>query len=303
MVLLSLIALLLFGLSLVLVARAALLPRLKTAERLRQLDMYGFDAPAPTHGDAIPGTSTLAELAAAIGRVTARRLRGVHPEQLRKELLAAGIYRVTPTALIGYRVLGLFVFGILGLMAASGMQFLPGVLVTLIGGGLGWLAPLMLVRRRARMRLDTIDRDLADLVDMLVVTVEAGLGLGASLSVATSRFRGPLGQELQLTMSEQQMGRSLEEALAHLQSRVDTPSTRSFVRALTQGEALGVSIGSLLRNLATEMRKRRRKAAEEQAQKAPVKMLFPLVLLILPALGVIILGPAAINIARTLGSL
>jgi tight adherence protein C len=302
MVLLSLIALLLFGLSLVLVARAALLPRLKTAERLRQLDMYGFDAPARGGGET-GRRAGLSEIAAAIGRVTARRLRGVHPEQLRRQLLAAGIYRISPAALIGYRVLGLLVCGVFGLMAASGIAFIPGVLLTIVAAVLGWVAPLVLVRRRARMRLDTIDRDLADLVDMLVVTVEAGLGLGASLGIATSRFRGPLGQELQMTMNEQQMGRSLEEALSHLQQRVDTPSTRSFVRALTQGEALGVSIGSLLRTLSTEMRKRRRKAAEEQAAKAPVKMLFPLVLLILPALGVIILGPAAINIARTLGSI
>jgi tight adherence protein C len=85
-----------------------------------------------------------------------------------------------------------------------------------------------------------------------------------------------------------------------MQTRADTPAMRSFVRSVTQGEELGVSIGRIMRNLAEEMRKRRRKSAEEQAQKAPVKMLFPLIFLILPSLGIVILGPAVIRIGQTL---
>ena len=96
------------------------------------------------------------------------------------------------------------------------------------------------------------------------------------------------------------MGLSVEEALEHLAARADTPSMRSFVRAMTQGERLGISIGQIMRNLALEMRKKRRKAAEEKAQKAPIKMLFPLVFLIFPAMFVVILGPAAIEILHTI---
>ena len=91
------------------------------------------------------------------------------------------------------------------------------------------------------------------------------------------------------------MGLTTEEALRNMLVRADTPAVRSFVRAVTQGETLGVSIGDILRSLATEMRKRRRAVAEERAQKAPVKILFPLVFLIFPAMFVILLGPAVFD--------
>jgi tight adherence protein C len=96
-----------------------------------------------------------------------------------------------------------------------------------------------------------------------------------------------------LTLQEQSMGLAINEALSNMLLRVDTPSMRSFVRSILQGEQLGVSIGQILRNLAKEMRGRRRQAAQERAQKAPIKLLFPLILLIFPAIFVILLGPAA----------
>jgi tight adherence protein C len=98
-----------------------------------------------------------------------------------------------------------------------------------------------------------------------------------------------------LTIQEQNMGLTTAEALRNMLGRADTPAVRSFVRAVTQGETLGVSIGDILRSLATEMRKRRRAVAEERAQKAPVKILFPLVFLIFPAMFVILLGPAVFD--------
>ena len=111
---------------------------------------------------------------------------------------------------------------------------------------------------------------------------------------------GPLAEELRLAVHEQNMGLDVEDALANMAARADTPSMRSFVRSIIQGETLGVSIGKIMRDLALEMRKRRRQVAEERAQKAPTKMLFPLVLLIFPAMFVVILGPAAIQIMRSL---
>ena len=102
-------------------------------------------------------------------------------------------------------------------------------------------------------------------------------------------------------LQEQSMGLALNEALGNLQERCDTPAMRSFVRSIIQGDRLGVSINQTLRNLATEMRKRRRQAAEEKAHKAPVKMLFPLVLLILPALFLVLLGPVVVNSHGLLG--
>jgi tight adherence protein C len=140
-----------------------------------------------------------------------------------------------------------------------------------------------------------------DLIDLLVVTIEAGLGILASMRVAAENLGDPLGQELRLTLQEQRMGLTVQQAIESFGRRADTPNVRMFVRALTQGERLGVSIGQTMRNLALEMRKRRRAMAEERAQKMPVKMLFPLIFFIFPALMIVILTPMVIVIMDALG--
>jgi tight adherence protein C len=156
------------------------------------------------------------------------------------------------------------------------------------------------LRRRARVRLEDIDSQMPELIDLLVTTVEAGVGFSGSFQMASERFRGALGDELRLTLAEQGMGLSTEAALGNMLERADTPAMRSFVRTVLQGETLGVSIGKIMRDLAEEMRKRRRQKAEERAQKAPTKLLFPLVFLILPAIFVVLLGPAVIQFVRSL---
>src|SRR5688500_16964073 len=163
------------------------------------------------------------------------------------------------------------------------------------------MGPLTYVRRRARYRLESIDRGVPDLIDLLVVTIEAGLGLGASLSVAAERLEGPLGDEIRLALQEQRMGRGVTETLKGIQQRADTQAVRSFVRSIAQGETLGVSIGTIMRNLAVETRVRRRQYAEERAQKAPVKMLFPLIFLMFPSLFLVLLGPSMFTISKAFG--
>ena len=154
---------------------------------------------------------------------------------------------------------------------------------------------------RAARRLDEIERQVPDLIDMLVVTLEAGLGFGASMDVSSTRMRAPIGDEIRLTMQEQSMGLGMPEALTNTLARVDTPNMSAFVRSVVQGNALGISMGVVMRNLAADMRVRRRQQAEERAHKAPVKMLFPLIFLMFPALGVVILGPAMFEITEQLG--
>jgi tight adherence protein C len=151
------------------------------------------------------------------------------------------------------------------------------------------------IKRRGRTRADRIDLDMPDLIDMLVATVEAGVAFSSSLQMAAKRLRGPLGEEIRLTLQEQSMGLGLNDALENMLARQSTPGVRAFVRSLIQGEQLGVSIGQTLRNLSREMRTIRRQLAEERAQKAPVKLIFPVVLLIFPAIFVITLGPAFIR--------
>ena len=165
----------------------------------------------------------------------------------------------------------------------------------LLGGALltvmGWYLPYVRVQRRARLRLEQIDREVPELVDLLVTTVEGGVGFAAGLQLASRSIEGPLGQELRLALREQSLGLTPEETLRNLSLRVDSPATRAFTQALVQGESLGVSIGTILRDLAIDMRKRRRQSAEERAQKTPTKILFPLIALILPAMFIVTLGP------------
>jgi tight adherence protein C len=160
---------------------------------------------------------------------------------------------------------------------------------------------MILVRRRARLRLERIDDAMPELIDLLVTMVEGGVGFSAALHLAANRLRGPLGDELRLAVQEQNMVLGTAQALTNLVARAPTPATRSFVRSLIQGETLGVSIGKIMRDLALEMRKRRRQVAEERAQKAPTKILFPLIFLIFPAMFVVILGPAVVQVMHALG--
>ena len=130
------------------------------------------------------------------------------------------------------------------------------------------------------------------------MSLEAGMGFSASLQRWTDRLEGPLGDEMRLALQEQRMGASLAESLQHVRERVESQNLHSFVRAVVQGERLGVSLGQIMRDLAEDMRKRRRQMAEERAQKTPVKLLIPLVFLILPTIFIVVLVPPMLQIAQ-----
>ncbi len=272
-------------------------PRARGIQRVAEIEAYGSSAPpalATTGLAAEVQSGGISELAGRIGDFVVRRFGRVREAHLRAELMAAGMYTTSPRTLLGYRVLAATMLPLLVLLlgSASGLS----VVLALVMIGVGWMLPLVVVRRRARLRIDQIDRALPDLVDLLVVTVEAGLGFSGSLRVAADQFEGPLNDELRLTLQEQAMGLAMSDALLNLSRRTDTPSMRSFVRSIIQGESLGVSTGTIMRNIAVEMRKRRRSAAEEHAQKAPVKLLFPLVFLIFPTMFVVLLLPALFSL-------
>jgi tight adherence protein C len=287
MTLIAITALVLFGVVVALTLRAVLLPRLEAAERVGQVQVYGYVSNAETLEATSDGGRTLRRLAESVGGALARRYPArLNEDEIRLRLTAAGIYTLPPLAFAG---------------SAFGAGFTLLVLGTVIGVLLGWRLPDIAVERRAKARLAQIDRDMPELVDLLIVTIEAGVGFSGALRLAAERVTGPLGDELRLTTQENRMGLSTGESLSNMMARVDSPSMRSFVRSILQGEQLGVSIGQILRNLASEMRKRRRAAAEERAQKAPIKILFPLVALIFPSIFVVLLGPAIINIIDTMG--
>ena len=217
-------------------------------------------------------------------------------------LNSAGFYRTSVTRYVGYRVLAVVVppIGLLLLFALTGTLSGRAVIAVLALAGLGWIVPAFYLQRRARERIRKIDYEMPELVDLLVTTVEAGVGFVAALQLAARRVREPVAQELRLALREHGMGLSLDEALRHLSDRSASTNLRMFVQALIQGQTLGVSIGKILRDLAVDMRKRRRQMAEERAQKAPVKLLFPLAFLILPAMFIVILAPTVYDVIKQL---
>ena len=302
MILTLLIGLVLTGIAVALVAQGVIASRLRAVETLGQIGHYGFAGSVELEP---PGgvRAFLNDIASGIGALFVDRFGIFDEEALRKQLVTAGMYRTSPRMLMGYQVLTVLALPAVWIWfaVALGLSTAMTILGLIFAAVVGWIGPTSAVRRRADMRIYQIDYDMPELIDLLVVTVEAGLGLNASLQLASERMRGPLGDELRIALQEQRMGLSQLDALENMLGRCPTPAVRSFVRAMIQGERLGVSVGQILRSLALEMRKRRRAAAEERAQKAPIKILFPLVLLIFPAMFVVLLGPALFLFFRAFG--
>jgi tight adherence protein C len=304
MTFLLLTGLALVGLSGVLALRTLGFAGMRRRQALAHIDAYGFSSAAHPARPRRGLREVAAGVASAVGARLVHRIGPERERQLQTVLDSAGFYGTSAATFLGYRALGATALPVLALAfgAAGGGVSARGILGAAFLGGLGWVMPKFLLERKAKNRLAEVDREVPELVDLLVTTVEAGVGFGAALQLAARSIQGPLGQELRLALHEQTMGLTTDEALRNLAARVDSPAIRAFIQALLQGEALGVSIGKVLRDLAVDMRKRRRQAAEERAQKAPTKILFPLVLLILPAMFIVTLGPVAVTIIRVLGS-
>jgi tight adherence protein C len=291
MILLLLLGIAFAGIGAALLARAVANPGVRGAPPVAQIQRYGFTRSRKERPKADIG-GFVDRAADSVGERFVGRYGGA--DEIRRQLVAAGMYRVTASKFFGYRVLATVGLPLMWIWfsittSRSGLVAFIGTMICIY---LGWSMPLRIVKDRAKRRLGEIDYELPELIDLLVVTVEAGLGFVGSLQMASGRVTGPLGEELRLTLQEQSMGLSINEALANTMARCETPSMRSFVRSIVQGETLGVSIGQIMRDLATEMRRRRKASAEERAQKAPIKILFPLVFLIFPAMFVVLLGPA-----------
>jgi tight adherence protein C len=164
-------------------------------------------------------------------------------------------------------------------------------------GLLGYWLPNIVLTNAVQRRQNEIRSALADSIDLLTICVEAGLGFDAALAHVSKNTDGPLADEFYRTLQEVQLGRSRNEAMRNLADRSNIPELRAFVLAMVQADIFGVSVANVLRIQAKDMRVKRRQLAEERAMKVPIKVLFPVLFCIFPALFVVILGPAIMRIA------
>lgn len=200
--------------------------------------------------------------------------------------------------IVAFRVLGLFGGAIVGFLLAllAGSSFLVLVGLTVGSAAMGYFGPTVALYQSGYNRSEQIRRDLPDSLDLLTISVEAGLAFDAAVSQVARNTTGPLAEEFFRVLQEMQIGQSRSQAIRAMGERTDVDELTSFASAMVQADTLGIPIANVLRVQADEMRTKRSQRAEEAAQKVPVKILFPLIFCILPVLFIIIIGPAVINI-------
>ena len=222
----------------------------------------------------------------AIARIDAKLEKAGYPGGLR----GADWVGVKLLALIGFAIIG-FLLGFL----LMGVPIL-GLLFAVVGAGIGYMAPEFWLGRRIRSRSFEMVLQLPDCLDLLTISVEAGLGFDAALSKVVEKMEGPLVDQFRQALAEVRMGRPRREALRDVAARADAQPVTNFIGAIVQAEQLGVPIAKVLQIQSNQLRIERRQRAEEAAAKAPVKMLFPMVGCIFPTIFIVILGPAVITV-------
>lgn len=203
----------------------------------------------------------------------------------------------TAERIMGAKGAGLLAFALLGVLLGGLSP--RGLVFAAIGAAIGFYLPDLLLMNAGQKRQEELRLGLADALDMLTVCVEAGQGFDAALMQVAKATTGPIAGEFARVLSEIQIGKSRGEAFSSLAKRTSVTEAKTFVSALVQADRLGLPIGSVLREQSNQMRLVRRQRAEEKAQKVPVKILFPMLLFIFPALFIVIIGPGAIRIVDT----
>jgi tight adherence protein C len=271
---------------------------------LQALDGYQFQA---TVREQEMVASVGSRVIAPIGDAAVKLVRKYTPIGYTENLARKTVLAGSPA---GYEVDRLLVLKLLGLASGLvwiplifmviGLHGLPSILMTGVLWTGSFLAPDLSLANKIETRQHQIAVALPDILDLLVISVEAGLGFEQAIERTASSVPGPLSEEFRRVLQETRMGATRADALRAMDERTQVEELRSFILAMLQADAFGVSVSRILRSQADEMRVRRRLAAEEQAEKAPVKMLFPLVFCIFPAVFVVVLGPALIQINQVL---
>lgn len=263
--------------------------------------LEGFTRGTPD--SATPGRASFgSRVAGPLLHGAADQLGGLLPKSIfkgvEKQLIVAG----EPMTMQGFLTMVLVASAVstgLGLLivVTAGIALGTTGLGVLLGTSLlGFYLPFYLIKSRAKQRQHTIIKSLPDAFDLITTCVEAGLGLDAALARVAEKVEGPFAVELTRALRDIALGKSRRDALKELGSRTNVPDLVQFTNAVIQAEAMGSSVGQVLRVQADQLRVARRQRAEQAAYKAPVKMLFPLVLFIFPSLFIVILGPAIITI-------
>jgi tight adherence protein C len=214
-----------------------------------------------------------------------------------KKIVAAGLsQRLTTSSFLAIKGGSTLAGGLLGLLLAVTGSFASALIFMPIFGALGFLVPDWVLTFKIRSRREAIRSDLPDALDLLAVSVEAGLGFDGAVTKLTEHMDGPLVEEFALMLNEVRVGETRSVALRKMAERIDAMELSNFIRAVIQADQLGISLARILRVQAADTRLRRQAAAEEKAMKAPIKMLLPTVFFIFPSMFIVILGPALLNI-------
>lgn len=247
----------------------------------------------------LPAMERLVAPVLARTRAIAVRLSptGANDSLVRRLDLAGNPSAWTAERIMGTKGVGLLVGAVLG-MALGGVS-LKGLLIAAAAGAAGFFLPDLLLMNLGQKRQEELRLGLADALDMLTVCVEAGQGFDGALMQVARATSGPIAGEFARVLSEIQIGKSRGEAFSSLAARTSVTEAKTFVSALVQADRLGLPIGNVLREQSIQMRLVRRQRAEEKAMKVPVKILFPMLLCIFPALFIVIIGPGAIRMIQT----
>ncbi len=240
----------------------------------------------------VPATGVLARLARRLTPVDAR-------DRLTHKLVLAGSPAGwSAESVLAYKGIGLMAGAAFGALVpwAVGLSFIFVLALTVLMGMIGFLVPGAILGQRVVNRQEAIRKTLPDTTDLLIISVEAGLGFDAALQQVTKNIPGPLAEEIGRMLHEMQLGISRADAFRQLADRTDVDELRSFVLGLIQADILGVSVSKALRAQSHELRVKRRQRAEHKAMQMGVKLLFPLIFCILPSLFVVMLGPGIIKI-------
>jgi len=240
-------------------------------------------------------------LVSVLARLSRRLLPRRSESALASRLLAAGLGgRLSVADFLAIEFVGGVVLAVLGVFAGAGKGMGTALVLALALGATGFVAPRLVLGLRVRKRVDRIRAELPDALDLLAVTVRAGLGLDAAMARFAETKEGALAEEFAFALAEMRIGEGRRQALERMAERLGAREVTMFVRALVQGEQLGTSLGETLQVQAQEARRRRRTESEEKANKASVKMIFPTAIFIFPALFVVILAPAILTITQQL---